>query len=83
MVDVPPSTPSPPPEDMHWGISYLREDIQNLRNAVHALHGRVDMFGEALTRHIDSRFALLTATIALNGLVMGTTFAAFQIMPAQ
>ena len=41
------------------------------------------MFGEALTRHIDSRFALLTATIALNGLVMGTTFAAFQIMPAQ
>ena len=66
---------------MHWGISYLREDIQNLRNAV---HGRVDMFGEALTRHIDSRFALLlTATIALNGLVMGTTFAAFQIMPAQ
>ena len=51
---------------------------------MHALHGRVDMFGEALTRHIDSRFALLlTATIALNGLVMGTTFAAFQIMPAQ
>ncbi len=42
------------------------------------------MFGEALTRHIDSHFALLlTATIALNGLVMGTTFAAFQIMPSQ
>jgi len=76
-----PTSPNPPPEDMHWGISYLREDIQNLRNAV---HGRVDRFGEALTRHIDSRFALLlTATIALNGLVMGTTFAAFQIMPAQ
>ena len=69
---------------MHWGISYLREDIQNLRNAVDALHRCVYMFGEALTRHIDSHFALLlTATIALNGLVMGTTFAAFQIMPAQ
>ena len=83
MADTP--KPNPPAEsDMHWGISYLREDIQNLRNAVHALHGRVDMFGEALTRHIDSRFALLlTATIALHGLVMGTTFAAFQIMTAQ
>ena len=23
--------PSVPPEDMHWGFSYLREDIQDLR----------------------------------------------------
>lgn len=24
-------TPTPPPEDMHWGFSYLREDIQDMR----------------------------------------------------
>ena len=29
-----PTSPNPPPEDMHWGISYLREDIQDLRQDV-------------------------------------------------
>jgi predicted nucleic acid-binding Zn-ribbon protein len=24
-------TPTPQPEDMHWGFSYLREDIQDMR----------------------------------------------------
>ena len=24
-------SPSPTPDDMHWGISYLREDLQDLR----------------------------------------------------
>ncbi len=24
-------SPSPPPEDMHWGISYLREDLQDVK----------------------------------------------------
>ena len=24
-------TQSPPPEDMHWGISYLREDLQDIK----------------------------------------------------
>mgnify|MGYP001165454444 CR=1 FL=1 len=24
-------SPSPSPEDMHWGISYLREDLQDVR----------------------------------------------------
>ena len=26
-----PSTPTPPPEGLYWGISYLREDIQDIR----------------------------------------------------
>ena len=25
------STPPQPPEELHWGISYLREDIQDVR----------------------------------------------------
>ncbi len=29
MADTP--SPSPTPDDMHWGVSYLREDLQDLR----------------------------------------------------
>ncbi|SVD27905.1 uncharacterized protein METZ01_LOCUS380759, partial [marine metagenome] len=29
-----PSDPEPATQDMHWGISYLREDIQDLRTAI-------------------------------------------------
>jgi len=53
---------------MHWGISYLREDIQDLRQDVRALHTR-----------IDARFALLlTVMIGLNGLVIGSVVAALR-----
>ena len=70
MADVPPSTPTPPPEDMHWGISYLREDIQDLRQDVRAIHGR-----------IDSKFAvLLTVMIALAGVVIGANFAFLRLL---
>ena len=31
MTEIPTSQPTPPPEQLHWGISYLREDIQDLR----------------------------------------------------
>jgi len=84
---------NPPPDDMHWGISYLREDIQDLRLGIRAIHDRVDRQGETLTqridsvnenltRRIDSRFAmLLTAMIALNGLTAGSiiTFLKFYL----
>ncbi|MFP6644966.1 MAG: hypothetical protein VCF24_15605 [Candidatus Latescibacterota bacterium] len=70
MADVPPSTPTPPPEDMHWGISYLREDIQDLRQDVRAIHSR-----------IDSKFAvLLTVMIALAGVVIGANFAFLRLL---
>ena len=70
MADVPPSTPTPPPEDMHWGISYLRVDIQDLRQDVRAIHSR-----------IDSKFAvLLTVMIALAGVVIGANFAFLRLL---
>ena len=74
MADAPESTPTPPPEDMHWGISYLREDIQDLRQDVRALHAR-----------IDSKFAvLLTVMIAVSGIVIGANFAFLRFyLPAQ
>ena len=70
---------------MHWGISYLREDIQDLRQDVRVIHGRIDLVGENLTRRIDSRFALLlTAMIAMNGLSVGVIVAALKFyLPAQ
>ena len=32
----------PTPEEMPWSISYLRDDIKDLRTQVGALHGRID-----------------------------------------
>lgn len=80
-----PASSNPPPDDMHWGISYLREDIQDLRQDVRAIHSRIDVVAENLTRRIDSRFALLlTAMIAMNGLVIGANFAFLRFyLPAQ
>jgi hypothetical protein len=75
-----PSTPNPTPDDMYWGISYLREDIQDLRLETRALHGRIDHIVEVLTNRIDSRFALLlTAMIALAGITIGANFAVLKI----
>ena len=74
------SSSNPAPDDMHWGISYLREDLQDLRQEMRALHGRIDQISETLTRRIDSRFGLLlTAMIALNGLVVGANIAFLQL----
>ena len=81
MAESPTSTNIP--DDMHWGISYLREDLQDLRQEMRSVHGRIDGLNsridqvvEALTRRIDSRFALLlTAMIALSGIVIGANFA--------
>ena len=79
MADTPKPTPSSkPPEDFSWGISYLRVDIQDLRQEIRAVHGRVDEMnrssGERIdetNRRIDSRTTLLMTTmIALTGLTM-------------
>ena len=90
-------TPNPPAEsDMHWGISYLREDIQDLRFGVRALHDHMDRLAEAstarietvnenLTKRIDSRFELLLAAmIALTCMGIGANFAVLQMyLPSQ
>lgn len=80
-----PASSNPPPDDMHWGISYLRQDIQDLRQDVRAIHGRIDVVAENLTRRIDSRSALLlTAMIAVSGIVIGANFAFLRFyLPAQ
>ena len=32
----------PTPEEMPWSISYLRDDIKDLRTQIGAIHGRID-----------------------------------------
>ena len=32
----------PPPEDLHWGIAYLHEDIQDIRNEIRGVNSRID-----------------------------------------
>ena len=48
------STPRPqPPEDLHWGIAYLREDIQDIRNEIRGVNSRADGFHQSLNERID------------------------------
>ena len=42
MTDSPNPQSRPAPAELHWGISYLREDIQALRNQIGAVHHRID-----------------------------------------
>lgn len=54
MADATRSTTSaPPPEDMHWAVSYLREDLQDIRSETRDLHKRIDNTGHELRQRID------------------------------
>jgi CHASE3 domain sensor protein len=65
------STPQPPPEQLPWGISYLREDIQDLRNEVRNIHSRIDETARYLSDRIDARFAsLVTTIVAIGGVII-------------
>ncbi len=46
--------PRPAPEDLYWGISYLREDIQDLRNQIGAVHHRIDETNRSLGEQIQA-----------------------------
>lgn len=71
-----------PPEEFHWAVTYLREDIQNIRNEIRGVHGRIDETNrslgqridgkhELLTKRLDNRFALLMTTmVALAGVIV-------------
>ena len=54
MTDPPKST-SLPSDDMHWGISYLREDVQDVKHDVRDLRNYVQGEVRALHARVDSR----------------------------
>ena len=37
-----------PPEELHWGIVYLREDIQDIRGEIRGVHARIDQSNQHL-----------------------------------
>ena len=43
----------PTPEEMPWSISYLRDDIKDLRTQIGALHERIDETNRSLGNRID------------------------------
>ena len=53
MTDSPAPQSRPASEELHWGISYLREDIQDLRNQVGAVHHRIDETNRSLSEQIQ------------------------------
>ena len=53
MTDSPAPQSRPASEELHWGISYLREDIQDLRNQVGAVHQRIDETNRSLSEQIQ------------------------------
>jgi hypothetical protein len=75
-------TPPQPPAELHWGISYLREDLQDLRRDTHAdfqelrheirrLDARIDEKHEQQLQRLDNRFLwMVTTMIALTGVVI-------------
>ncbi len=72
---------------MHWGIAYLREDIQDLRldqraglERMERIAARIEAVNDNLSARMDSRFAvLLTAMITLIGVSIGANFAFLQM----
>jgi hypothetical protein len=84
MTEAATPTPQPtrPPEELHWGIAYLREDfqdlrqevrgeIQNLRQEIQGVRQEVREEIRTLYTRLDSRFNTLVATmIAIGGLII-------------
>ena len=84
----PDSPLSQSPEEMHWGFSYLREDIQDIRQEfrghIHDLRGeiqggrqeliaKIDSNYESLLRRMESRFYLTISTmVALAAAIIGS-----------
>ena len=69
MMTNPPPDHGPSTADMHWGIAYLREDIQDLRGALASLEDKM-----------DARFqSMMMWTIAGHGVVAGSIIAAIKL----
>ena len=50
------SRQSEAPEQIHWGISYLREDIQDIRLEIRGLHNRIDEHSQELRNESRQEF---------------------------
>ena len=77
-----PQEATPSPDNTHWGVAYLREDLQDLRQQMREdnkdlrqqmaeTNQRIDGINESLGQRIDSRFAWsITTMVALAGILI-------------
>ena len=83
----PQPAPSKPPEEFHWAVTYLREDIQDIRNEIRGVHGRIDETNRSLSeridektekinQRIDEKYELLTRRLDTRFALMMTTMVA-------
>ncbi len=71
-----PADQTPTSPEMHWGIAYLRGDIQDLRGAL----ARLDDRFARLEDKMDARFqSMMMWTIAGHGVVAGSIIAAIKL----
>jgi hypothetical protein len=68
--------PSRPPEEFHWAVTYLREDIQDIRNEIRGVHGRIDETNRSLSERIDEKYELLAKRLDTRFALMMTTMVA-------
>lgn len=62
--------PSPAPDELHWGIAYLREALQDLRQQVMETNRRIDETNRLLieqiaktNKRIDAQFIWIMGTL--------------------
>ena len=63
MTEKKPTPPSLSSDEIHWGVAYLREDLQDLRVEIRLLHTRIDGTSAALGARMDERFDTQNARI--------------------
>ena len=66
-------SPSPSPEDMHWGISYLREDLQDVKQDLRDLRREFADLRKEVAQQLRHN---LTVTLGIVG-VFATIVIAF------
>ena len=52
-----PESKSPPPEDIHWGISYLREDLQDVKQDMREFRKEVAAEFASFRKEVATEFA--------------------------
>lgn len=57
------SSPPKPPAELHWGIVYLREDIQDLRTEMRGLYTRIDDLRNEMIAQLGNQRSELTIKI--------------------
>ena len=60
-------------ENLHWGIAYLREDIQDMRQEIRALRQEMHHNYEVLLKRIDARFYVaMSMMMAMTAAIIGS-----------